>query len=324
ESRFEALCNRGPTVVVVVPRDPQVATRLSDSKRCQILSTSSNVRETANGSLNQLWFLGSYLTTWITVAILELIHAAELRPSGTSAFIRPKPIGPPGPFFVVTLYNLGLIARARPGDLSFKCLPYQLSMVGYVPTMVVTGDGESGIHWRASLVPAAAVIPAPIAYIKVVAVKKLVVGSQLEPGGPPTGGHCLCSALSPVPPDDLHRLSRVTGKFTLKKLECSKQARRLNNGAWNNGIGPRFYFVGFRNARPSSSAEQESSKDWKLKMAVNHLMQNLNSPSADFLSTYLTLPILNGKSLSDIKNTECSDGLKQKYEDKKEKILYPI
>ena len=32
------------------------------------------------------------------------------------------------------------------------------------------------IDWRASLVPAAAVIPAPIAYIKVVAVKKLVVG----------------------------------------------------------------------------------------------------------------------------------------------------
>jgi len=30
--------------------------------------------------------------------------------------------------------------------------------------------------WRASLVPAAAVIPAPIAYAKVVAVKKLVVG----------------------------------------------------------------------------------------------------------------------------------------------------
>ena len=34
----------------------------------------------------------------------------------------------------------------------------------------------STIDWRASLVPAAAVIPAPIAYIKVVAVKKLVVG----------------------------------------------------------------------------------------------------------------------------------------------------
>ena len=32
--------------------------------------------------------------------------------------------------------------------------------------------------------PAAAVIPAPIAYIKVVAVKKLVVGFLLETAGP--------------------------------------------------------------------------------------------------------------------------------------------
>lgn len=37
-------------------------------------------------------------------------------------------------------------------------------------------------NWRASLVPAAAVIPAPIAYIKVVAVKKLVVGFLFEIG----------------------------------------------------------------------------------------------------------------------------------------------
>ena len=36
--------------------------------------------------------------------------------------------------------------------------------------------------------PAAAVIPAPIAYIKVVAVKKLVVGSEPWTGGPPHGG----------------------------------------------------------------------------------------------------------------------------------------
>ena len=42
-------------------------------------------------------------------------------------------------------------------------------------------------HWRASLVPAAAVIPAPIAYIKVVAVKKLVVGFRSGPVGPPQG-----------------------------------------------------------------------------------------------------------------------------------------
>ena len=33
----------------------------------------------------------------------------------------------------------------------------------------------SRINWRASLVPAAAVIPAPIAYTRVAAVKKLVV-----------------------------------------------------------------------------------------------------------------------------------------------------
>jgi hypothetical protein len=42
-------------------------------------------------------------------------------------------------------------------------------------------------NWRASLVPAAAVIPAPIAYIKVVAVKKLVVGFLLGATGPPFG-----------------------------------------------------------------------------------------------------------------------------------------
>ncbi len=37
----------------------------------------------------------------------------------------------------------------------------------------------------------------------------------------------------------------VAGTFTLRKLECLKQALRLNNVAWNNRIGPRFYFVGF-------------------------------------------------------------------------------
>jgi hypothetical protein len=42
-------------------------------------------------------------------------------------------------------------------------------------------------------VPAAAVIPTPIAYIKVVAVKKLVVefGPRLD--GPPQGVYCLLS-----------------------------------------------------------------------------------------------------------------------------------
>ena len=47
-------------------------------------------------------------------------------------------------FILVTLNNFKLIARSRTGDTSFKCLPYQLSMVGFAPTMVVTGNGESG------------------------------------------------------------------------------------------------------------------------------------------------------------------------------------
>ena len=45
----------------------------------------------------------------------------------------------------------------------------------------------TSIHWRASLEPAAAVIPAPTVYIKVVAVKKLVVGSLPRTTGPPLG-----------------------------------------------------------------------------------------------------------------------------------------
>ena len=47
----------------------------------------------------------------------------------------------------------------------------------------------SRINWRASLVPTAAVIPAPIAYIKVVAVKTLVVGFRGGPTGLPMGMH---------------------------------------------------------------------------------------------------------------------------------------
>ena len=73
--------------------------------------------------------------------------------------------------------------------------------------------------------PAAAVIPAPIAYIKVVAVKKLVVELQTPGKGPPSlvlhfypgpyllvNGRALCWVHS------------GTRTFTLRKLECSKQA----------------------------------------------------------------------------------------------------
>ena len=45
---------------------------------------------------------------------------------------------------LMTLDNFGQIAWPCAGDVSFKCPPYQLSMVGDLPTMVVTGNGESG------------------------------------------------------------------------------------------------------------------------------------------------------------------------------------
>jgi len=46
-------------------------------------------------------------------------------------------------------------------------------------------------NWRASLVPAAAVIPAPIAYVKVAAVKKLVVGFRNTRVAATPSGVCL-------------------------------------------------------------------------------------------------------------------------------------
>jgi hypothetical protein len=36
-----------------------------------------------------------------------------------------------------------------------------------------------------------------------------------------------------------------SASFTLKKLECSKQACAMNTLAWNNNLGLPSYFVGF-------------------------------------------------------------------------------
>jgi len=72
--------------------------------------------------------------------------------------------------------------------------------------------------------PAAAVIPAPIAYIKVVAVKKLVVEPWAWLAGPPHRVHRSGRAFPSGDPHALHWVCRGTRTFTLKKLECSKQA----------------------------------------------------------------------------------------------------
>ena len=59
-----------------------------------------------------------------------------------------------------------------------------------------------------------------------------------------------CSLLSPwhlvTIRDGINLLSLGTDSFTLRKLECSKQAIALNILAWNNDIGPWYYFVGLR------------------------------------------------------------------------------
>ena len=92
--------------------------------------------------------------------------------------------------------------------------------------------------------PAAAVIPAPIAYIKVVEVKKLVVEPWAWLAGPP---HRVYWSGRAFPSGELHALYWVcqgTRTFTLKKLECLKQAFAMNTLAWNNNLGLRFYFVG--------------------------------------------------------------------------------
>ena len=57
------------------------------------LSTSLKMVKPRMAHYNSHSLLGSYFPTWITVVILELIHAQKLRPYGRSAFIRTKPIG---------------------------------------------------------------------------------------------------------------------------------------------------------------------------------------------------------------------------------------
>jgi hypothetical protein len=77
-------------------------------------------------------------------------------------------------------------------------------------------------------VPAAAVIPAPIAYTKVVAVKKLVVGFlAVDAGSAPRGVLFTRFRLQPFSRRARLALScRAAGSssFTVSKIECSKQA----------------------------------------------------------------------------------------------------
>jgi hypothetical protein len=76
-------------------------------------------------------------------------------------------------------------------------------------------------------VPAAAVIPAPIAYINVAAVKKLVVGfltRRIWPATVTCVSAGLRLSLVLVNLCVLRWACKVARCFTLKKLECLKQA----------------------------------------------------------------------------------------------------
>ena len=93
--------------------------------------------------------------------------------------------------------------------------------------------------------PAAAVIPAPIAYIKVAAVKKLVVELQAWPGGQPfrhvlSGwalllGEPVCPLLDASVNQDLY----------LEKIRVFKAGLCPNTLAWNNKIGRAVLFCWF-------------------------------------------------------------------------------
>ena len=93
--------------------------------------------------------------------------------------------------------------------------------------------------------PAPAVIPAPIAYIKVVAVKKLVVE---------TGRGCpvrltACTGLGRAfllgRPRALHCALGMAQDFYFEKIRVFKAGICSDTLAWNNRIGRRSYFVGF-------------------------------------------------------------------------------
>lgn len=98
--------------------------------------------------------------------------------------------------------------------------------------------------------PAPAVIPAPIAYIKVVVVKKLVVGSQSTARWSITM-RVYCRGWTHYR-FIVWRCSSpgvVSDRYVyFEKIRVLKAVfTRSNTVAWNNEIGLWFYFVGLRN-----------------------------------------------------------------------------
>jgi hypothetical protein len=94
-------------------------------------------------------------------------------------------------------------------------------------------------------VPAAAVIPAPIAYIKVVAVKKLVVELQVWLDGPLNSEYYLAVPYLLVSQRALYWCALGNQDFYLEKIRVFKAGLCLNTLAWNNRIGRVVLFCWF-------------------------------------------------------------------------------
>ena len=90
--------------------------------------------------------------------------------------------------------------------------------------------------------PAAAVIPAPIACTKVVAVKKLVVVFLGAAGT--LRGTRFALFLGRRRAGGSFRSRFRRSSFTVRKFKCLKQPFWLKTLAWNNEIGLACYFVG--------------------------------------------------------------------------------
>ncbi len=93
--------------------------------------------------------------------------------------------------------------------------------------------------------PAAAVIPAPIAYIKVVAVKKLVVEPWAWQAGPPHRVHWSRRAFPPGEPHALHWVWLGIWDVYCEKIRVFKAGLCSNRLAWNNRIGRVVLFCWF-------------------------------------------------------------------------------
>ena len=98
--------------------------------------------ETANGSLKQLSFIWWSFITWITMVILELIHAPWPDFVEGLCLLGTEPTQALPGLLVIHDNRTNRIASA--GDGSFKFLTYQLPTVGYWPTVAMTGNGELG------------------------------------------------------------------------------------------------------------------------------------------------------------------------------------